>query len=147
MVNNGFSLYQNYTDGASRGYARQIYTRECTTPAYRPTLMINYTAPIDVTAAPYSADPTGQTDSTSVINNAIAAAALAGGGTVYFPAGTYKVSGLLVSGNNVTLRGCGTASTLVPNPAHESTDMLTIGSCSSRLHFKHQNPRPRFPPP
>jgi Pectate lyase superfamily protein len=38
----------------------------------------------------YGADPTGVADSTTAINNAVAAAA---GGTVYFPNGNYKVTG------------------------------------------------------
>lgn len=40
----------------------------------------------------YGADPTGVSDSTSAINAAVAAAFAAGGGTVYFPAGTFKIS-------------------------------------------------------
>ena len=38
------------------------------------------------------ADPTGVTDSTAIINAAIHATHTAGGGTVYLPAGHYKVS-------------------------------------------------------
>lgn len=41
----------------------------------------------------YSADPTGSADSTTAIQNAIAAAVSAGGGVVYLPAGTYKIAG------------------------------------------------------
>ena len=47
---------------------------------------------INVTAPPYSADPTGVADSTAAINSAVAACAAAGGGVVYFPAGTYLVT-------------------------------------------------------
>ena len=39
----------------------------------------------------YGADPTGVTDSTTAIQNAINAAVAAGGGRVIFPAGTHKV--------------------------------------------------------
>lgn len=39
----------------------------------------------------YGADPTGVADSTTDINAAITAAHAAGGGVVYFPAGTYKI--------------------------------------------------------
>ena len=48
---------------------------------------------INVTS--YGADPTGASDSTSAFENAIAAAASAGGGVVYIPAGTYKISSTL----------------------------------------------------
>lgn len=38
----------------------------------------------------YGADPTGVADSTTAINNALAACNAVGGGVVYFPPGTYK---------------------------------------------------------
>src|SRR5690606_1613073 len=40
----------------------------------------------------YGADPTGAVDSTVAIQNAINAAAAAGGGIVWLPAGTYRIS-------------------------------------------------------
>lgn len=43
----------------------------------------------------YGADSTGAKDSTAAIQNAINAVEAAGGGTVYLPEGTYKVSQLL----------------------------------------------------
>jgi hypothetical protein len=46
----------------------------------------------NVVAPPYGADPTGVADSTSAIQAAINAANTAGGGVVYFPAGTYLVT-------------------------------------------------------
>lgn len=46
----------------------------------------------NVVAPPYGADPTGVSDSTNAINAAVAACAAAGGGVVYFPAGTYLVT-------------------------------------------------------
>lgn len=50
---------------------------------------------INVVASPYGADPTGANDSTTAFTNAIAAAASAGGGVVYIPAGTYTISSTL----------------------------------------------------
>lgn len=47
---------------------------------------------VDVTAAPYNADPSGSRDSTRAIQDAIDAASQAGGGTVVIPSGIYKVS-------------------------------------------------------
>lgn len=41
----------------------------------------------------YGADPTGVANSTTAFNNALAAAYAAGGGTVYFPAGTFLIAG------------------------------------------------------
>ena len=50
---------------------------------------------INVASSAYGADPTGASDSTSAFKSAIAAAASAGGGVVYIPTGTYKISSTL----------------------------------------------------
>jgi hypothetical protein len=48
---------------------------------------------IDITKAPYTADPTGATDSTATIQAAVTAnIAMSPTRTIYFPAGTYKIS-------------------------------------------------------
>jgi F5/8 type C domain/Pectate lyase superfamily protein/Abnormal spindle-like microcephaly-assoc'd, ASPM-SPD-2-Hydin len=60
---------------------------------------------INATAAPYDADPTGTTDSTTAIQDAINAASAAGTG-VYLPQGTYLVSSQL-NVNDVTVTGAG----------------------------------------
>jgi len=81
----------------------------------------NVTGPIfDVTDAPYGADPTGASDSTVAIQSAIDAAASAGGGVVYLPAGNYSISPqggscLLISSSDIVLRGDGAASTFLTN--------------------------------
>jgi len=74
----------------------------------------------DVTAAPFSADPTGATDSTSAIQSAINAAGAAGGGVVYLPAGAYRLSvsgsqALLIDKSGVVLRGAGRDQTFLVN--------------------------------
>jgi hypothetical protein len=58
---------------------------------------------IDVTKAPYHADNTGISDSTRGIQAAINQAGLDGGGVVYLPAGTYKVSPATGKCNNKSL--------------------------------------------
>jgi hypothetical protein len=81
------------------------------------------TGPVfDVTAAPYQADPTGVTDATAAIQSAINAAESAGGGVVYLPAGTYRLSvpaaqtqALLIDAGNVVLRGAGVGQTFLLN--------------------------------
>jgi hypothetical protein len=60
---------------------------------------------INATAAPYDADPTGTTDSTTAIQDAINAAEAAGTG-VYLPQGTYLISAPL-NVNDVTVTGAG----------------------------------------
>lgn len=68
----------------------------------------------NVKESPYSAAGNGTTDDTSAIQRAITAAAAAGGGIVFFPAGTYKITGGGLSvGSNVALEGASrTGSTL-----------------------------------
>lgn len=62
-----------------------------------------------ITVLDFGADPTGVTDSTTAINNALAS--LTGGGSLYFPTGTYKTTGQILCLNaNVTVYGDGEAS-------------------------------------
>lgn len=70
----------------------------------------------------YGADPTGSVDSTSAIQNAINDAAGAGGGVVYLPPGTYRISvpstqsaALRIFNSNVVLRGAGSDRTFLLN--------------------------------
>jgi uncharacterized repeat protein (TIGR02543 family) len=75
----------------------------------------------DVTS--YGADPSGATDSTLAIQSAINAAAAAGGGVVFLPAGEFRVSPqgsqcLSISSSNIILRGAGTSQTFVLNTSH-----------------------------
>lgn len=64
---------------------------------------------INVTLTPYFADKTGATDCTTAVTSAINAAVA--NDIVYFPAGTYKTTNLLIdynqNRNNITLRGDG----------------------------------------
>jgi len=59
----------------------------------------------DVMTAPFSAHADGLTDDTAAIQEALNAAAVNGGGTVYLPSGTYLVSTHLVVPSGVELRG------------------------------------------
>ena len=87
----------------------------------------NVTGPIyDVTEAPYNADPTGTSDSTVAIQNAINDAGAAGGGVVFLPAGTYLVAprgnnyfSLRIRHSNVVLRGAGVGETFLLNTEYE----------------------------
>ena len=68
----------------------------------------------NVKAPPFSALGDGASDDLVAINAAIEACAAAGGGTVYFPPGTYVVgvgpTAWIVARSNVTLQGVGAAS-------------------------------------
>lgn len=76
---------------------------------------------IDAVAA-YGADPTGTVDSTVAIQNALNAAAAAGGGIVTLRAGTYRISPqstnsycLQITASRVVLRGAGAGQTFLLN--------------------------------
>jgi len=73
------------------------------------TVPTAYTEPasgyISVTSSPYNANPTGATDATQAIQNAVNAAEAAGEG-VWIPTGTYTVTSHITL-NNVTVRGAG----------------------------------------
>lgn len=61
----------------------------------------------------FSADPSGGGDSTEAIQAALTAAANAGGGIVYLPSGTYKISEPLTIGTGVSLIGAGVTATVI----------------------------------
>lgn len=88
------------------------------------------TGPVfDVTG--YGADPTGTTDSTSAIQSAINAAAAAGGGVVFLPAGEFRVSPqgrqcLLISTSNIVIRGAGTGQTFLLNTSPNMREKSVI---------------------
>ncbi len=67
------------------------------------------TVTIDITQSPYTADPTGATDSTATIQAAIDACTA--GGVVYAPAGIYKIGSLTINiftrTGGITFRGAG----------------------------------------
>ena len=77
---------------------------------------------LDVTQPPYNADPTGETDSTAAIQVALDVAGAMGGGIVYLPAGTYRVTprsgrnaALRIAHSGVVLRGGGPEATFLFN--------------------------------
>jgi hypothetical protein len=82
---------------------------------------------VDVTLPPYSADTTGASDVTSILQQALDDVGTSGGGVVYMPAGTYKISvpsgknyALALTRSNTVLRGAGSDSTFL---FHDDTYM------------------------
>ncbi|MDD4688302.1 MAG: glycosyl hydrolase family 28-related protein [Eubacteriales bacterium] len=75
----------------------------------------------NVTDPLYGADNTGAVDSTLAIQSAIDAAQLAGGGTIYLPEGTYKVSPIetgrvfTITHSNILIKGDGADKTKIYN--------------------------------
>lgn len=65
-----------------------------------------FVAAIDVTKAPFNVDNTGKADATSAIQNAINKCQTTyGGGIVFLPKGTYKITGTLNVKSHVILKG------------------------------------------
>ena len=62
-------------------------------------------ADLIATEAPYTADATGLSDSTQAIRQALLDCEAIGGGTVFLPAGRYRITGPLEIPSFVTLRG------------------------------------------
>ncbi|MGI6782026.1 MAG: glycosyl hydrolase family 28-related protein [Acholeplasmataceae bacterium] len=58
-----------------------------------------------VTSEPFNADPTGISDSTNAIKDAITQVSKNGGGTVYLPEGKYRITSSITIDNYVTLIG------------------------------------------
>ena len=86
----------------------------------------------DVVAG-YGADPTGKTDSTAAIQQAIDAAAAAGGGVVDLPAGTFLVRpeagnryALCVRKSGIVLRGAGPEKTFLVNTSTEMREKIIV---------------------
>lgn len=86
------------------------------------------------------ADPTGVADATAVIQTAINTVAAAGGGIVFIPIGTYKVSTTItITGNFVTVRGASrVASKLIPNFA--TGNIFTVSGIFNRFEYLRIEP-------
>jgi hypothetical protein len=83
---------------------------------------------IVVTDAAYGAVHDGVTDDRAAIQRALDAAVAAGGGVVFFPAGTYLVTGgLILTSNKVSLLGAGALSSIISISAAGVTP-LTINA-------------------
>lgn len=86
----------------------------------------------------YGADPTGVADSTAAIQSAITAAcATTPNGTVYFPSGTFKTTGLydLSGQSGLQIVGSGFGTTVI-DLNHATNDLFYITSPTSNLMIK-----------
>lgn len=116
---------ENWTPGYVDGQGRFLHDFSYASYHKGEKEIPNITAPVfNVTQPPYNADATGVVDATSSIQAAIDAAATAGGGVVYLPAGIYRVApsggnkyALKLHGNNTVVRGAGMGLTKIYNSA------------------------------
>lgn len=75
----------------------------------------------------YGAEGDGSTDDTAAIQAAIDAAEV-GGGVVFFPPGTYKITDSLTIENDLTLLGCGINVTIIEFDDGSATSAVDIGN-------------------
>jgi hypothetical protein len=95
------------------------------------TRSVQATVTVDVTQAPYSATPNDASDDSAAIQAANDYVTANGGGTVYFPAGTYKAKGILQD-SNVEFDGDGRdSSTIEHAEATPSTRLVQGRQCST----------------
>lgn len=84
----------------------------------------------------YGAVGDGTTDDLAAIDAAIAAAKAVGGGTIFFPPGTYAISGeIVVDASNILLLGCGSDSSHIQSPllGQSTTTLKWIGAAAGRM--------------
>lgn len=86
----------------------------------------------NVKSSAYGAVGDGAADDTAAIQAAISAAVLSGGGVVYFPAGTYRITGHIDITSNIQLLGCGPGtSTINIDHATENGFRFTTGAADA----------------
>jgi hypothetical protein len=81
-------------------------------------------AQYNVQSSPYEARGDGTTDDSRAIQEAIDAANRAGGGTVYFPAGTYAITRTLTLYSRIYLVGAGVDATRIQLRPEANTDLI-----------------------
>ncbi len=81
----------------------------------------------------YGAVGNGTTNDSAAIQSAITAANVAGGGTVYLPIGTYKLSTNLLIANNVNILGAGVEKSILLPQVQQPAIKYTSGSTSVPL--------------
>lgn len=81
----------------------------------------------------FGADPTGTSDSTKALQNAIDAAAKSGGGLVTLPAGTFRIQppegrrfALCIRKSNIVIRGAGPDKTFLLNTSTEMREKIIV---------------------
>jgi hypothetical protein len=84
-----------------------------------------------VSVTDYGADPTGATDSTGAIQDAIDYVGGSGGGVVYFPTGDYKISTVTVQHERVTLLGQGDSSIIINSLTANGIEVGTSAAITS----------------
>lgn len=77
----------------------------------------------------YGAVGDNSNNDTTAIQNCINAVSADGGGIVYFPEGTYKITGQITGANNVSLQGAGRESTFIRYATTPAISMVKFTEC------------------
>lgn len=89
---------------------------------------------IEYNVKDYGAVGDGIVDDTSAIQSAVNYVATIGGGIIFFPAGTYKITSPIVVTSLITLYGAGKAASAIKNFS-TSTDAIQIGTASTAATY------------
>jgi hypothetical protein len=90
--------------------------------------LVGYVTPQD-----YGAAGNGTTDDTTAINNALSALNTAGGGTLFIPPNTFKITGVLNGFSNVSVLGSGAGISII-NQTSTSANGFTFNTGSGNLN-------------
>lgn len=117
LLKSGGTMVGDIAMGSNKitGLSAPVSTTDAATKDYvdnNSVYVDNDSVYVSVTDSPYDATKDGTTDDTTAINDAISAVNTAGGGTVFFPAGTYSVSQIDLK-ENVRLLGESKYSTIL----------------------------------
>lgn len=88
----------------------------------------------NVKSGPFGATGDGSTDDTTAIANAISAATANGGGVVYLPKGTYKITSALSVTDKITLMGAGSTTSVISTSAN-TFNAIELTSDARRVHL------------
>lgn len=89
---------------------------------------------VNVKSAEYGALGNGVADDSDAIQAAVDAAEAAGGGTVFFPAGTYRVTEVIVVPDKVSLLGAGSSNSTIRTD-HATAGTLEYSDASTSAQF------------
>jgi len=76
----------------------------------------------------FGADPSGAADSTTAVNNALAATS-----NVQLPPGNFKISSLSLQTNGINFRGSGPGATVL-SPSTTTGDFITVGTAGTNIN-------------
>lgn len=120
-----FATSMGLANGALDGNFRGVYGT-VSTPVWKEI------EAVWINAKRFGALGDGVNDDTTNIQAALNAASAQGGGVVFLPAGTYKISAVLTVAANVILQGAGRAATTVKNTA-ATTGCFTIAGSYAKV--------------